>query len=110
MALVMHHSLAVHPGDWVRTEIIEAHRIAVGEAARLLHVSRQALSSLLNGRSDLSAIMAIRLEKVFGIRADTLIRMQADWDIRQAREHEHEIEVETGHAYAFGWTGRGHQQ
>lgn len=54
MALVMHHSLAVHPGDRIRTETIEAHRIAVGEAARLLHVSRQALSSLLNGRSDLS--------------------------------------------------------
>jgi len=101
MALAMHRSLAVHPGEWVRTEIVEAHHIAIGEVARLLHVSRQALSSLLNGRSDLSATMAIRLEKVFGIKADTLIRMQAEWDIRQAREHEDEIEVECGHAYAL---------
>ncbi len=98
MALTMHHSLAVHPGDWVRTDIIEAHGIAIGEAARLLHVSRQALSTLLNARADLSSTMAIRLEKVFGIRADTLIRMQAEWNIRQAREREHEIEVERAYA------------
>jgi len=98
MALVMHPSLAVHPGDWVRSEIIAAHEVPIGEAARLLRVSRQALSSLLNGRSDLSPVMAIRLEKVFGVRADTLIRMQAEWNIRQARAHADEIEVE--HAYA----------
>jgi addiction module HigA family antidote len=98
MPLTMHRSLAVHPGDWVRTEIIEAHRVPIVEAARLLRVSRQALSSVLNGRADLSSSMAIRLEKVFGIQADTLIRMQAEWNIRQARDQADEIEVE--HAYA----------
>ncbi len=98
MALTMHRSLAVHPGDWVRTEIVEAHRVPVGEAARLLHVSRQALSALLNGRADLSPTMAIRLEKVFGVSADTLIRMQAEWNIRQAREQADTIEVERAFA------------
>ncbi|WP_347304593.1 HigA family addiction module antitoxin (plasmid) [Croceibacterium sp. TMG7-5b_MA50] len=100
MAITLHHSVAVHPGEWVRIEIIEAHRLTIGEAARLLHVSRQALSALLNSRSDLSPTMAIRLEKVFGISAETLLRMQASWNIRLAREREHEIEVETDHAYA----------
>ncbi len=98
MSLKMHPSLAVHPGDWVRTEIIAAHRVPIGEAAGLLRVSRQALSSLLNGRADLSPVMAIRLEKVFGVRADTLIRMQAEWNIQQARAHEDEIEVERAFA------------
>ncbi|WP_242414373.1 HigA family addiction module antitoxin [Sphingomonas panni] len=98
MPLTMHPSIAVHPGDWVRTEIIDAHGVGIGEAAMLMRVSRQSLSTLLNGRSDLSSTMAIRLEKVFGVRADTLIRMQADWDIHQARTHQDEIEVERAYA------------
>ncbi|MBC7667147.1 helix-turn-helix transcriptional regulator [Caulobacter sp. DWR2-3-1b2] len=38
--------------------------------------------------------MAIRFEKVFGVRADTLVRMQAAYDLAQARAHEGDIEVE----------------
>jgi antitoxin HigA-1 len=93
MAITLHRSIAVHPGEWLRIEIVEPHGVSVTESAALLRVSRQALSALLNGRADLSPDMAIRFEKVFGINADTLIRMQARWDIRQAREHEAEIEV-----------------
>jgi len=39
----------------------------------------------LNGHTALSADMAIRFEKAFGIRADTLMRMQVNYDIAQAR-------------------------
>lgn len=46
-------------------------------AADHLCVSRQAMSKLLNGHQDLSAEMAIRFEKAFGLRADTLTRMQS---------------------------------
>jgi len=94
MAIKMHPSLAVHPGHWLKTEIIEAHRLSVTEAAGLLRVSRQALSTLLNGHVNLSPDMAIRFEKVFGIAADAMIRMQAAWDIKLARERADEIVVE----------------
>ena len=52
------------------------------------------MSSLLNGRSGLSAEMAIRFEKAFGLRADTLLRMQAAHDLAGARAHERDIRVE----------------
>jgi addiction module HigA family antidote len=52
------------------------------------------LSALLNGRAGLSAEMAIRFEKAFGIRADTLLRMQAAYDLSEARDHADEIRVE----------------
>src|SRR6267143_86690 len=51
-----------------------------------LHVSRPALSSLLNGKADLSGNMALRIEKAFGVKMDTLMRMQASYDIAQTRE------------------------
>ena len=48
----------VHPGRFPRAEIIEAHRLSVTEAAKILHVSRPALSSLLNAKADLSGATA----------------------------------------------------
>jgi addiction module HigA family antidote len=94
MAITLHSSLAVHPGEWLKTEIVEAHDLSVTEAARLLHVTRQALSTLLNGHSDLSPEMAIRFEKVFGLSADTMLNMQLTWDIVQVRGRADEIAVE----------------
>ena len=44
----------VHPGRFLRTEIIEAHDLSVTEAAKILRVSRPTLSSLLNAKAGLS--------------------------------------------------------
>src|ERR1700746_119553 len=82
-----------HPGDFVRTEIIEAAGLTVTAAAEALHVSRPALSSLLNGKADLSGEMALRIEKAFGVRIDTLMRMQSAYEIARARKREKEIHV-----------------
>lgn len=94
MALKMHHSLNAHPGDWLRTEIVEPHGLKVKEVADHLKVSRPTMSKLLNARQDLSADMAIRFEKAFGVKADTLMRMQMAFDLTRARAHEKEITVE----------------
>ena len=82
-----------HPGAFVRTEVIEPLGLTVSGAATALGVSRPALSALLNGRADLSGTMALRIEKAFGVRMDTLMRMQASYDIARARRREHDIRV-----------------
>ena len=82
-----------HPGDFIRTEIIEPARLSVTAAAVALQVSRPALSSLLNGKADLSGVMALRIEKAFGVKMDTLMRMQSAYDIAQTRKREKEIRV-----------------
>lgn len=69
MALKMHPSLAVHVGDWLKSEIVEPAGVSVTNLAAHFGVSRQALSTLLNGNASLSADMAIRFEKAFGVRA-----------------------------------------
>jgi antitoxin HigA-1 len=80
-----------HPGDFIRTEIIEPAGLSVSAAASVLHVSRPALSSLLNGKANLSGKMALRIEKAFGVRMETLMRMQSNYDIAWTRSHEKEI-------------------
>ena len=93
MAIKLHPSFAIHAGVWLRTEIVEPHGLTVSAAAEKLGVSRQAMSSLLNGRAGISAEMAIRFEKAFGLRADSLLRMQAAHDLAEARRHEKDIKV-----------------
>ena len=83
----------VHPSDFIRTEIIEAHGLSVTAAAKVLGVSCPALSNLLTQNADISAEMALRIEKAFGVNMDTLMRMQATYDIAQARKDANKIRV-----------------
>ena len=94
MAIKLHRSFAVHPGLWLREEVVEPAGLNVTRLADHLGVSRQAMSKLLNGHQGLSAEMAIRFEKAFGLNADTLMRMQSAHELAEARAHEDEIEVE----------------
>jgi antitoxin HigA-1 len=82
-----------HPGDFIRTEIIQPAGLSVTAAAAALKVSRPALSSLLNGKASLSGDMALRIEKAFGVKMDTLMCMQSSYDIAQTRLREREIRV-----------------
>jgi antitoxin HigA-1 len=93
-AMKIHSYFAVHPGIWLRKEIVEPRGLGVTELARHFGVSRQAMSTLLNGRVGLSAEMAIRFEKAFGLQADTLCRMQTSYELANARAHEDAILVE----------------
>lgn len=82
-----------HPGEVIRTEIIEANGLTVSDAAKVLGVSRQALSGLLNARVDLTGDMAIRIEKAFGPKLETLLGMQFAYDIFQTRQRARKINV-----------------
>jgi addiction module HigA family antidote len=64
-----------HPGGFVKSEVIEPLRLSVTDAARVLGVTRPALSAFLNERAHLSSEMALRIEKAFGVSMDTLMRM-----------------------------------
>lgn len=93
MALEMHSSLAIHAGEWLKIELVEPRGITVKALAGHLGVSRQALSNLLNGHGGLSADMALRFEKAFGVKADTLLRMQLAYDLAQLRANEGDVKV-----------------
>ena len=89
-----------HPGAFIRTEILEPLNLSVTDGAKALSVSRPTLSNLLNGEADLSGDMALRIEKAFGVRMDTLMRMQGSYDIARTRRREKSIAVRRyrGHA------------
>ena len=83
-----------HPGDFIRTEVIEELRLSVKRAAEILGVRRATLSDLLNGNASLSPEMALRVEKAFDVNMDMLLRMQAWHDASRMRARADEINVQ----------------
>ncbi len=82
-----------HPGELIRTEIIEALGLNITRAAEILQVRRATLSDLLAGKAALSPEMALRIEKAFGPGMDHLLRMQLAYDVAQTRKLANEISV-----------------
>jgi addiction module HigA family antidote len=83
----------VHPGRIVRHDCLEPLGLSVTAGAKALGVSRQTLTKVISGKSGVSAEMAIRLAKAFGSTAETWVRMQASYDLAQARKDESKIKV-----------------
>ena len=83
-----------HPGDFIRTEVIEELGLSATRVAEILGIPRATLSKVLNGHAALSPEMALRIEKAFDIRMDMLLRMQAWYDASQMRARANEIEVQ----------------
>src|SRR5271165_3983209 len=82
-----------HPGLSVRHDCIEPVGLSITEAAEALGVTRQTLNNLVNGKSGISADMAIRLDKAFGGGAETWLRLQIAYDLAQARQREGDMNV-----------------
>ena len=74
-----------HPGRFVRKEVIEPFGSPSPTPPRC--------SALVNGRAALSSAMALRIEKSFGLRMDTFLRMQAAFEIAKAMKRQGEIKV-----------------
>jgi addiction module HigA family antidote len=84
----------VHPGEFIREEILAELGLSVTRAAEILGVRRATLSDLVNGNAALSPEMALRIEKAFGVNMDTLLRMQAWHDSYSMRQRAENIDVQ----------------
>ena len=79
-----------HPGAFIREKLSVDFGPSVSEAAKVLNVRRATLSDLVNGNAALSAL---RVEKAFGVKMETLLNMQAWHEAHAMRQREGEIDV-----------------
>src|SRR5689334_8951505 len=82
-----------HPGVFIRGEILDELGLSVSEAAKVLDVRRATVSDLINGNAALSAEMALRIEKAFGVKMETMLNIQTGHDAHAMRQRAGEIEV-----------------
>ena len=76
-------------------DCLEPHSLSVTEGAKILGVSRSALSHLVNQNADLSWNLAIRLGKAFGSTPEGWMRLQFQYDAAQVEERSNKIKVKT---------------
>lgn len=74
-----------HPGIIVKEEIFDHLGLTITEAAKLLKVTRPALSNVANGKADISVDMSLRIAAVFGGTADIWQRMQTGYNLQEAK-------------------------
>lgn len=67
-----------HPGMLIEDQMGGR---TITDVAKHLRITRAALSRIINGKAAISAEMALRLEDVFGIKADMWLRLQAQRDL-----------------------------
>lgn len=82
-----------HVGEIIQQDIIQPLGLTVTAAAKVLGVTRSALSNVLNGKAALSPEMALRIEKAFGPKMEHLMRMQLTYDLAQVRAKASRIRV-----------------
>jgi addiction module HigA family antidote len=84
----------VHPGQIIGHDCLEKLGLTITAGAKVLGVSRVALSRLLNGRASVTPEMAIRLSKVIGSTPEFWLRLQFNYDLAQVRARADQIKVE----------------
>lgn len=82
-----------HPGLGVKVDCLEPYGLSITEGAKILGVTRQTLSMLVNQKTDLSWDMAIRLSKAFGSTTDGWMALQFQYAAAQAEERANQIKV-----------------
>ncbi len=83
-----------HPGEFIRRQILAPLDLTVASAAKILGVRRATLNDLVNGKSNLSPEMTLRIEKAFDVDMDFLLRMQALYDAHRMRSKSSDIKVQ----------------
>lgn len=75
-----------HPGEIIKSTLIEAQDVSVTEAAEILGVSRASVSKLINGRSGVSPEMAVRLSIALNTSSEMWLNLQTNFDLFQAEK------------------------
>jgi addiction module HigA family antidote len=82
----------VHPGEIIREDILPEAGLSVTATAKALGVSRQMVHDILAGRKPLSAVMCLKVARLFGSTPEFWIRLQAEYDLKQAAQNKKVME------------------
>ena len=75
-------TMAAHPGEILRTEFMEPMGITAYQLAKALHLP--GIYEIVREERAISADVALRLGKYFGMTPQFWMNLQADYDLRRA--------------------------
>src|ERR1700688_463214 len=77
----------IHPGEIIKQDILPSAGLSVTAAAKDLGVSRQMLHDILAERRPLSAVMCLKVSRLFGSTPEFWMRLQASYDLKKAAQN-----------------------
>jgi addiction module HigA family antidote len=77
----------VHPGEIIKEDVLPSAGLTVTAAAKALGVSRQMLHDILAQRKPLSAVMCLKLARLFGGSPEVWMRLQAAYDLKRTEQN-----------------------
>jgi addiction module HigA family antidote len=77
----------IHPGEILREDVLPSAGLSVTAAAKSLGVSRQMLHDILAGRKPLSAVMCLKIARLFGGSPELWVRLQATYDLKRSEQN-----------------------
>jgi addiction module HigA family antidote len=75
---------AISPGEMLLEEFLKPSGLGQVEAARRLGISLNRLNEIVLGKRGITADTALRLGRLFRMSPQFWMRLQADWDLREA--------------------------
>jgi addiction module HigA family antidote len=81
---------AFHPGEFLQEEI-EARNILKKDIAKSLDILPQHLSEIFAGKRNISARLAVKLEKILGISSHYWLGLQMEYDLFIAKQLEAQV-------------------
>ena len=82
----------IHPGEIIKEDILPSVGLSVTAAAKALGVSRQMLHDILGERRPLSAVMCLKVSRLFGGSPELWMRLQASYDLKRAEQNKKVME------------------
>ena len=76
----------IHPGETIREDILKPLDMSVNQLAKALNVDAARLNEIVRGRRGITADTALRLSRYLGTSAEFWLGLQADYDLRVARQ------------------------
>ncbi|MEK8020879.1 MAG: HigA family addiction module antitoxin [Candidatus Parabeggiatoa sp.] len=76
----------IHPGEILKEEFLEPFGMSQQQLAESLNVSRQQISNIIQGKQAITAEMALRLGRYFGLSAKFWLNLQNHYDLDVAEE------------------------
>ncbi len=80
------NTMPLHPGKVLGSVYMEEMGLNQSALARLCDCSHRKINEIINGKRGISPAFAIVLEKVLGTTAEMWVRMQAEYDLWEARQ------------------------
>src|SRR5207244_4390823 len=84
------HRPPTHPGEMLQAEFLLPMNLTQRDLATGIDVSYRKINELINGRSNVTPLISLRLARFFGVAADFWRNLQLRWDLYHASKREAE--------------------